>query len=279
MDEVLAELDDQADQLRPPDDRQDWNGTGCDWRQSRRSSASPTRPTGSARRGRAWTRRAGRCKSQLQRQLAGEADRVAEIRLRMQRVHPDVQLTRARTRLEETAGRLQRAAAAYAKLKISQAGVDRGLPETAQPAPADRGARAEAGRLGRLHRTGAQAGSAECGAGPRCAAGPAGRVQPAADPQARLHDHPQCRHGRFITAAEQARTGMTVTHRDSPWAVRSIVGDGGPAPRQRPARPLAKDTSQLSLPIDPPRGIARPRRSGMIPGRAGESWAGGRLLL
>jgi exodeoxyribonuclease VII large subunit len=119
LNEVQAELDDQAEQLRRQmADRLEWHRLRL---QSIQKEPCIADPAGQLRlRGQDLDRLGWGIQSRVQRLLAGQTGRLAEIRLRMQRVHPDVQLTRARTRLEETAARLPRAAAAHARLKVGQ---------------------------------------------------------------------------------------------------------------------------------------------------------------
>jgi exodeoxyribonuclease VII large subunit len=251
MDEVLAELDDQADRLdRQIADKMEWYRLRLAGVEKEQCIADPT-----ARIRQAWQGldKAGwLAQSLLQRQLGREAGQLGEMRLRMQRVHPDVQLIRARTRLDESAGRLQRASAAYAKIRLSQ------LESTEtclrQLSPLRRIEQFEQ-RL---------AASASCieillgrdlqNAGQKLNALQA-RLEASSPQQVLKRGFTITRHavtGKFVTAAEQVRPGMTLRTQTAAGQFDSIVATNGAATTPRPRKAQAKDTSQLSLPIEPP---------------------------
>jgi exodeoxyribonuclease VII large subunit len=119
LNEVLAELDDRADRLcRQMADRLEWHRLRLRAIEKEPCIADPS---GRLRLRRQTLDRLGwEIRSHVHTFLAGEGRRLAEIRLRMQRVRPDVQLTRARTRLEETGARLPRAVAAAARIRMNQ---------------------------------------------------------------------------------------------------------------------------------------------------------------
>lgn len=119
LNEVLMELDDQAGQLtRQMADMLETHRLRLE---SLCKEPCLADPVGRLRQQRQQVDRIGlESKALLQRCLAKEASKLAELRLRMQRVHPEVQMTRHRTRLEETAGRLQRAAVTFGRLRTRE---------------------------------------------------------------------------------------------------------------------------------------------------------------
>ncbi len=250
LNEVQAELDDQAERLsRQMTDKLQW----CKLRmQAGEKEQCISDPTGRIRQ--AWQgldRLGWEAQSQLQRQLASEAGQLGEVRLRMQRVHPDVQLMRARTRLEETAGRLKRAETGYAKLMVSQLASMEACVRQLSPLRQVDGLRTEL--IGSLSHIGAVLGrDLQRTRGSLDAL--QARVEASNPRQILKRGFTITRNattGAFLTAAAQVHTGMTVTTETAEGEFQSVVGNGtGAPPRLR--RSHEKDTSQLSLPIDPP---------------------------
>ncbi len=192
MAEVLAELDDQADQLnRQIADKLAWHRLRLEGLEKERCIADPTgrlRQTWQGLDKTAW-----QAQSHLQRLLTGQSSRLGEIRLRMQQVHPNVQMARTRARLEEAAGRLQRAGSGYVRLKA--AALDSTAACLRQLSPL-RPIEALEQRLAAsvsCMQPGARARPAGGGQGPERPAGPPGGLQPPPGPQAWVHDHPQRR--------------------------------------------------------------------------------------
>jgi exodeoxyribonuclease VII large subunit len=252
MDEVLAELDDQADQLnRRIADKMEWYRLRLAAIEKEQCIADPT-----ARIRQAWQGldKAGwLAQSLLQRQLGYEAGQLGEMRLRMQRVHPDVQLIRARTRLDESVGRLQRASAAYTNIQFSQLESTEACLKQLSPL------RQIEGLEQRL------AASASCielllgrdlrNAGQNLEALQT-RLEASSPQQVLKRGFTITRNavtGKFVTAAEQVRPGMPLRTQTAAGQFDSVVAsDGGTAPPPRPRKTQAKDPSQLTLPIEPP---------------------------
>jgi exodeoxyribonuclease VII large subunit len=252
LDEVLAELDDQGQWLgQKMTDTLEWHRLRLQSMEKERCIADPAGRLRQACQGldkMTWS-----IQSHLQHQLALQAGRLGEIRLRMQQVHPNVQLIRARTRLEETLGRLQRAQAGYAWRKTSELESAAAYMRQASPARRIEDLRAALTRafssiettLLRDQKT------AE------------GRLEAM---QARLEaSNPRqilkrgftitqdAGTGAFLTAARQARPGMTVATETAEGTFLSTVTPDGPVapPRKKPAA----DASQLTLPMEePPQG-------------------------
>ena len=251
LNEVLAELDDQAERLsRQMADKVAWHMLRLAAVEKEPCIAEPT-----GRIRQAWQgldKLGWEVQSQVQRQLARDAGLLGEVRLRMQRVHPDVQLTRARTRLEEASGRLQRAEAGYARLKVSQVGSMEACVRQLSPLRLVAASQAKlASSLGSIE--------AALRRDLRTAGGGLDALQArleASNPRQILKRGftitRDAATGAFVTAARQARAGMTVTTETAAGEFRSVVGDGTGATRPGPRRPHVKDTSQLSLPIEPP---------------------------
>lgn len=248
--EVLAELDDLAEQLaRQMNDKLQWFGLRLEGIEKERCIADPAGHIRQAWQG--LDRIGWQTRARLQDQLVHLADRLGEGRLRMQRVHPDVQLTRARTRLEETAGRLQRAGTAYQALKSSRLeSIETCLKQLSplrQIESLEQRLSASISCIGMALRRDLQT------AGGSLEALEA-RAEASSPRQILKRGFTITRHaatGRSITAAEQVRPGTMVTTQTAAGQFDSIVAPAGP-PAAKPRKPHHQDRSQLSLPIEPP---------------------------
>lgn len=212
-------------------------------------------PAGRLRQQRQQVDRMGlEAKALLQRCLAREASNLAELRLRMQRVHPEVQMTRHRTHLDETSARLERAAAAYGRLRAGELDATAACLRQISPL---RQVELLRGRLAAsisciemvLRRDLQTAG--------RQLDQLSGRLE-ASNPRNILKRGftitRDAGTGKVIHAANAVRSGMMVATETADGEFRSVVdSDGGSRPvRPTPKRDKHEDQSQLTLPIEPP---------------------------
>lgn len=251
MNEVVAELDDLADRLnRQIADKLEWYRLRLEGIEKEPCIADPM-----ARIRQAWQGldKAGwLAQSLLQQQLAREAGQLGEMRLRMQRVHPDMQLIRARTRLDDLASRLQRAAAAYTKFQHSQLESSETCLKQLSPLRRieglDRMLGASASRLELLLRRDLGSAHQELEALQK-------RLEASSPQQVLKRGFTITRDavtGKLITAAEQVRPGRILRTQTAAGQFDSVVTPDGTPPPPRPRKTHRKDTSQLSLPIEPP---------------------------
>ncbi len=250
MAEVLAELDDQAEQLnRQIADKLAWHRLRLEALEKERCIADPA-----GRLRLAWQgldRMGWQAQSHLQRLLTGQLARLGEVRLRMQQVHPNVQMARTRLRLEEATGRLWRAAGAYVKLKATALETTEACLRQVSPL---RQVEALGQRLAAsvscmqlVLRRDLQAAGKDLDA-------LLARLEASSPRQVLKRGFTITRNaatGALVTAAEQVRPGTVVRTETGAGEFDSVVApDGKPSPRPRKRPP--EDTTQLSLPIDGP---------------------------
>ncbi len=191
-------------------------------------------------------------RNRLQGQLATQASRLAEIRLRMQRVHPRVQLAQVRTHLRESAARLGRASVSYRQTRAGElAAIETCLRQLNPVRQAD--------ALGRHLAAAAACIEMVLRRDLRSAAGALDSLQArleASSPRQILQRGftmtRLAKSGKLITAADQVRPGTVVRTETAAGHFDSAVGPGSLPSRPPPRRPAPGDQAQLDLPLAPP---------------------------
>lgn len=192
-------------------------------------------------------------KALLQQSLSRQAAHLAELQMRMQRVHPNVQISRHGAQVDEWAGRLRRAVATYHNLRnheitaaassLRQISPLRQVPVLGESLIAVTN-RIEMAIYRALRGANEQMQTLQS----RIEAGNPANILKRGFTITRDRAT-----GKLITAATMARSGMTLTTQTGKGEFTSVV-DGRaavrPPPRTKPNTP--DDHAQLTLPMEPP---------------------------